>query len=72
LNAILLGRLGLTPSQAIKAYLTLDAALSVSPTKDAEERQRNTEEFSTAFCQVLESVGLTAETPMMDADAPKT
>jgi hypothetical protein len=62
----------LTPSQAIDAYLKLDSALSVQPTKDEDERRRNTEAFKKAFTEVLEDTGFSASTPMLDKGAPKT
>jgi hypothetical protein len=70
--AILLGRMCYTPSQAIAAYLKLELALSVQPTKDEDERRRNTEAFKTAFTEVLVEAGFTADTPMLDKTAPKT
>jgi hypothetical protein len=70
--AILLGRMGLTTSQAIDAYQKLEPSLSVQPTKDEDERRRNTEAFKSVFTEVLVEAGFTADTPMMDKTAPKT
>jgi hypothetical protein len=70
--AILLGRMGLTASQAINAYQKLEPILSVQSTKDEDERRRNTEAFKTVFTGVLEKAGFTADSPMMDKAAPKT
>ena len=70
--AILLGRMGLTPSQTIDAYLKLDSALSVQPTKNEDDRRENTDAFKRAFTGVLEEAGFTANTPMFDKAAPKT
>jgi hypothetical protein len=71
LDAILLGRLGLTPRQAIHAYLKLEPALSVGPAKDDEERKRNSEAFESAFTQVLSDAGLKADALMLDPDTSK-
>jgi hypothetical protein len=64
--------MGRTPSQAIEAYLKLESALSVQPTKTEDERQRNTDAFKKAFTEVLEEAGFTPDTPMLDKTAPKT
>lgn len=40
-DAILLSRKGLIPSQAIDAYLKLEPALSIGPAKDDNERKCN-------------------------------
>ena len=71
LDAILLGRVGLTPSQAIDAYQKLEPSLSVGPAKDDQERKRNSEAFETAFSEVLSDAGLEADAPMITADATK-
>jgi hypothetical protein len=70
-DAILLGRLGLTSSEAISAYRKLEPALSVGPAKDDKERKRNSEEFETAFREVLSDAGFDADTPMITTDATK-
>jgi hypothetical protein len=64
--------MGHTPSQAIDAYQKLEPTLSVRPTKDEDERRRNTEAFKSAFTEVLVEAKLTADTPMMDKTSPKT
>jgi hypothetical protein len=71
LDAIFLGRLELTPAEAIEAYLKLEPVLSVGPTKDDEERRRNTEAFEAAFIQVLLDMNLDANAPMLDPDTSK-
>ena len=71
LDAIFLGRLGLTPKQAIEAYLKLEPALSVGPAKDDEERKRNSEAFNAAFIEVLSDANLDADAPMLDPDTSK-
>jgi len=71
LDAIFLGRLGLTPKQAIEAYLKLEPALSVGPAKDDEERKRNSEAFKAAFIEVLSDANLDADAPMLDPDTSK-
>jgi hypothetical protein len=71
LDAIFLGRLGLTPTEAIDAYMKLEPALSVGPAKDYEERKRNSEAFEAAFIQVLSDAKLEADAPMLDPDTSK-
>jgi hypothetical protein len=68
-DAILLGRLGLTSSEVIRAYRKLKPALSVGPDKDDKERKRNSEEFEAVFCEVLSDAGFDADTPMITTDA---
>ncbi len=70
-DALLLGRMGLTPSQATDAYLKLEPALSVGPAKDDDERKRNSEAFETAFLEVLSDAGLEANAPMVVTDTTK-
>ena len=68
LDAIFLGRMELTPTQAIDAYLKLEPVLSVGPAKDDEERKRNSEAFEAAFIQVLKDANFAADAPMLDPD----
>jgi hypothetical protein len=63
-----LGRMELTPTQAIEAYLKLEPALSVVPAKDDEERKRNSDAFEAAFTQVLKDANFAADAPMLDPD----
>jgi hypothetical protein len=65
LDAILLGRMGLTPSQAIDAYLKLEPSLSVGPAKDDQERKSNSDAFEAIFCEVLADTGLEVDAPMV-------
>jgi hypothetical protein len=68
---ILIGRLRLSPSQAIEAYMKLEAVMPKNPAKDDEERSKNSMAFKTAFMEVLEEAGFDAETPMVDDTMPK-
>jgi hypothetical protein len=70
-DALLLGRMGLTPSQAIDAHLKLKPALSVGPAKDDDERKRNSEAFDVAFRGVLSDAGLEPNAPMVVTDTTK-
>jgi hypothetical protein len=70
-DAILLGRLGLKPSEAIDAYRKLEPALSVGPAKDDKERKRNSEAFEAAFREVLSDAGFEADTPMITTGTTK-
>jgi len=71
LVVILIGRLSLSPSQAIKAYMKLDAVMPKKPAKDDEERSQNSTAFKTAFLEVLNEAGFESDTPMVDDDMPK-
>jgi hypothetical protein len=68
---ILIGRLRLSPSQAIEAYMKLDAVMPKKPTKNDEERTQNSTAFKTAFLEVLNEAGFESDTPMADDDMPK-
>ena len=68
---ILIGRLRLTPSQAIEAYMKLEAVMPTKPAKDDEERTRNSTAFRTAFIEVLKEAGFEADSPMVDENMPK-
>ena len=63
--------MGLTPSQAIDAYLKLEPYLSVGPAKDDQERKSNSDAFESAFCEVLADAGLEADAPMVTTDTTK-
>jgi hypothetical protein len=63
--------MGLTPSQAINAYLKLEPSLSVGTAKDDQERKRNSEAFETAFREVLVDSGLEADALMVTPDTTK-
>jgi hypothetical protein len=68
LVVILIGRLRLSPSKAIEAYMKLAAVIPDAPAKDEEERVRNTEAFKTTFVDILKEAGFEADTPMIDDD----
>ena len=68
---ILIGRLRLSPSQAIEAYVKLEAVMPTKPAKDDAERSRNSAAFRTAFVEVLKEAGFEADTPMVDENMPK-
>jgi hypothetical protein len=71
LVVILIGRLRLSPSQAIEAYMKLDAVIPKEPAKDEQERNKNSAVFKAAFVEVLKETGLDADTPMVDENMPK-
>jgi hypothetical protein len=71
LVVILIGRLRLTPSHAIEAYMKLDAVMPKNPAKDEKERKKNSMEFKAAFEEVLKEAGFEADTPMVDENMPK-
>jgi hypothetical protein len=68
---ILIGRLRLSPSKAIEAYMKLVAVIPNEPANDDDGRKRNTEEFRAAFIEVLEDAGFDEHTPMVDEDGTK-
>ena len=68
---ILIGRLRLSPSKAIEAYMKLAVVMPKEPAKDEDERKENTEEFKAAFIEVLEDAGFDQDTPMLDEDETK-
>jgi hypothetical protein len=72
LNAIFVGRMQMTISEAIEAYTKLLPALSVPPAKDEEERKANTEMFRSAFLEILEGTGYDEKSLFLDENAPKT
>jgi hypothetical protein len=71
LVVILIGRLRLSPSQAIEAYVKLEAVMPKNPAKDEQERSQNSTAFKTAFVEVLKEAGFEADTPMVDENMPK-
>ncbi len=71
LVVILIGRLRLSPSKAIEAYMKLETVIPKEPAKDDEERKKNTEKFKAAFVEVLEDAGFDQNTPMLDEDGTK-
>ena len=69
---ILIGRLRLSPSKAIEAYMKLVVVMPNEPAKGEDERKKNTEEFKAAFIEVLEDAGFDQHTPILDeADGTK-
>jgi hypothetical protein len=68
---ILIGRLRLSPSQAIEAYMKLEAAMPKKPAKEDQERKKNSTAFKAAFVEVLTEAGFEADTPMVDENMPK-
>jgi hypothetical protein len=68
---ILIGRLRLSPSKAIEAYLKLVAVIPNEPAKDDEERKLNTEKFKAVFMEVLGDAGFDENTPMLDEGSAK-
>jgi hypothetical protein len=68
---ILIGRLRLSPSQAIEAYEILVPMIPTQAAKSDEERKRNTDTFKAAFVEVLQIVGFDQNTPMLDKDGAK-
>jgi hypothetical protein len=71
LVVILIGRLRLSPSSAIDAYIKLVAVIPTHAALSDEERKRNSESFKSVFVEVLEDAGFDQNTPMMDEDGPK-
>ncbi|KAG8805932.1 hypothetical protein FRC17_005263, partial [Serendipita sp. 399] len=61
LVAILLGRLLMTPAQAIEAYYKLSPAISTKVAADQSERESNTARFKHAFDQLLKDAGYDPE-----------
>jgi hypothetical protein len=66
---ILVGRLRLSPSKAIEAYMKLVEVMPNEPAKNDEERNINTKAFKTVFVEVLQETGFDQNTPMLDDDA---
>jgi hypothetical protein len=61
---LLLGKLQLTPSRALKAYEALARFIPVKPIQSEEERKVITDAFTRAFTEVLEDAGLPTDAPM--------
>jgi hypothetical protein len=68
---ILIGRLRLSPSKAVKAYEKLTPVIPTRAAESEEERSKNSEAFKVVFLEVLESVGFDQNTPMLDKDGVK-
>lgn len=72
LDAILLGKLRFTVSQAIEAYIKLAPYLSVTPSQEEQTKKANSRRFEEVFRQVLADAGLSVDTPMLDKAETKT
>jgi hypothetical protein len=68
---ILIGRLRMSPSKAIEAYMKLVAVIPNEPPKDDEEKNKNTKKFKAVFMEVLEDAGFDENTPMLDEGGVK-
>lgn len=64
LIALLLGRLQMTTSQAIKAYHSLATVLVTEPTESKQEREMNGRMFRDAFENILMDAGYAVDSPM--------
>jgi hypothetical protein len=71
LVVILIGRLRMSPSQAIEAYMKLEEVTPKEPAKDKEERSQNSVAFKTTFEEVLKKAGFESDTPMVDENVPR-
>jgi hypothetical protein len=71
LIVILIGRLRLSPSQAIDAYMKLEAVIPMKPAKYDQARIKNSTVFRAAFTEVLKEAGFEPDTPMVDENMPK-
>lgn len=70
--ALLIGKLGLTASKAIEAYMKLAPFVSVKPAKTDTEKKANAEAFEKAFSEVLSDAGFAIDAPMLDENGTKT
>jgi hypothetical protein len=64
LIAILLGRLGMTTTQAINAYNSLSTVLVTEPTEAKEDRDMNGRRFMDSFQSIIVEVGYHAGASM--------
>jgi hypothetical protein len=71
LVVILMGRLRRSPSQAIEAYMKLEAVMPKRPANNDQERSQNSVAFKTVFLEVLKEAGFEPDTPMVDENMPK-
>lgn len=67
MNAILIGRLGMTTSEAIIANSELSAVFS-DPKKGSHQYPFRATEFEAVFSKILRRVGLAPTTRMLDSD----
>jgi hypothetical protein len=69
---ILIRRLRMTASKAIKAYMKLMLVTPIKAAKDKQERRDNVELFKAAFIDVLKDAGSKPNVPMLDHKGIKT
>jgi hypothetical protein len=69
LVVILVGRLRLSPSRAVEAYLRLVTAIPTRAAESDEGRRRNTEAFKAVLSEVLEASGFDQNMPMLEDGA---
>jgi hypothetical protein len=70
--ALLLGRLQMTVSDAIEAYISLESVMATQQTEIKEERSINTHNFAKAFKKIMDDRGLSEDALMelsVDSDA---
>jgi hypothetical protein len=72
LAALLVGKMRLTPSQATESYKKLEPVLSVGPTEDKIEQEKNIEAFKKAFIEVLEEHGFKEDTLILSKEQNKS
>jgi hypothetical protein len=68
---ILIGRLRLSLSNAVEAYMKLVSVIPTEPAKDEEEKRHNTEAFQSVFLEVLNDAGFNEDAPMQDKEGTK-
>jgi hypothetical protein len=69
LDALLLGRLKMTVSQAIAAYSEVSDALPSRPAESEEKLKQNDQQFESAFTKLLKDSGFPADTPLREDDS---
>jgi hypothetical protein len=69
LDALLLGSLRMTVSQAIAAYTELCPALPTKPVDSEEKCKQNDQKFSSKFTKTLEDSGFSADAPLRENDS---
>lgn len=70
IDALLYGRLRMSPSEAIIAYTKLLQAMPIRQAETNEELIENDDKFSSVFIGILEDVGLSANAPLRDDNLP--
>jgi hypothetical protein len=71
LVVILIGRLRMSPSQAIEAYMKLEEVIPKKPAKDDQERSQNSIVFNAAFSEVIKEAGFEVDAPIVDENMPR-